>query len=209
MADLYMREAQIMTLEAQLKALKFLRLGGGVVGLEGQGIATNPTTQDGESLSIDQVMESMNKMEETFMKPADVSENFFDGVFSEGLPDLKRVEEEANLGPQVREQAEKLLAVDESSDDETDSDDTETEGRDAEKKDVRVASGSGIPPLAEVEVQDSEEEVASDDGLVDHFVQVVKPTKLSKLHPGPSRPQAEGPWIDEATSKMRSQGRLC
>eukprot|EP00434_Breviolum_minutum_P001320 symbB.v1.2.001161.t1/scaffold60.1/size581591/1 len=78
MADLYLREAQLMTLSAQQDALKFLRLGGSVVGLEGQGIATNPTTQDGESLNLDETVESMAKMDEVSMKPADVAEVFFD-----------------------------------------------------------------------------------------------------------------------------------
>ena len=38
----------------------------------------DPTTQDGEPRSKDDVMEAMAKMEETYMKPADVSEHFFD-----------------------------------------------------------------------------------------------------------------------------------
>ena len=183
MADLYLREAQLMTLSAQQDALKFLRLGGSVVGLEGQGIATNPTTQDGESLNLDETVESMAKMDEVCMKPADVAEVLFDNVFTDGLPDLARVEEEKIRDTKVQEGAEKLLfkGFEDEDDDESDSEDSAQLEASGSK-----ADGGMNPPLENVEADGdrapSESGDPVDESLVGHFVQVLKPTKLSKLH---------------------------
>ena len=48
MADLYLREAQLLTLAAQEKALKFLRVGGSVQGLVGEGLLNYPS-KDGRA----------------------------------------------------------------------------------------------------------------------------------------------------------------
>ena len=134
MADLYLREAQLMTLTAQQDAGKFLRLGGSVVGLEGQAIAKDPTTQEGETLSRDSTFESMAKMEETCMQPTDVSDCFFDDVFSDGLPDLKRLESEKEMSAGLQEQAKKLLAEDASSVDSSDSEESQPLADESEAK---------------------------------------------------------------------------
>ena len=182
MMDLYLREAQLMTLNAQQEALKFLRLGGGVVGLEGQGIAMDPTTQDGEPRSKDDVMEAMAKMEETYMKPADVSEHFFDKVFSDGLPDLKKVEEEREPAEQVMLAARKLLVEDVSSEDDSASDEDDTFEDTEEKKEALEVAAEPEEKLAEKDGARAEDEGAADESLVSSFVQVVRPNKLSKLH---------------------------
>ena len=98
MADLYLREAQLLTLDAQEKALKFLRLGGSVQGLIGEGILHLPT-KGGQPMDKEATVNAMAEEETAVLTPASVKAEFFDEVFEKGLPDMEKVEKEVEKKP--------------------------------------------------------------------------------------------------------------
>ena len=94
MADLYLREAQLLTLDAQEKALKFLRLGGNVQGLIGEGLLRFPA-RGGQTMDKDTMVDAMASESVPVVPAATVRAEFFDDVFEKGLPDMEKVEKEA------------------------------------------------------------------------------------------------------------------
>ena len=69
MADLYLREAQLLTLAAEEKALKFLRVGGSVQGLVGEGLLSYPS-KDGGPVDKEATINAMAAEETPVLTPA-------------------------------------------------------------------------------------------------------------------------------------------
>ncbi len=168
MADLYLREAQLLTLDAQEKALKFLRLGGSVQGLIGEGILHLPT-KGGQPMDKEATVNAMAEVETAVLTPASVKAEFFDEVFEKGLPDMEKVEKEVEKKP-PKDDIEALL---EELFEEDPVGDKSTVKRKEKAKETHQAAGEG---------SDKDEGEVEDESLVKHYLQVVKPTPSSKLH---------------------------
>lgn len=168
MADLYLREAQLLTLAAQEKALKFLRVGGSVQGLVGEGLLNYPS-KDGGPVDKETTISAMAAEETPVLAPASVKAEFFDEVFENGLPDMEKVEKEVDNAPpkgDIEALLEELF----------------------ESEPAVTASSEVAALLPEVskkaagDSSDKEDEELEDESLVKHYLQVVKPTVNSKLH---------------------------
>ena len=176
MADLYLREAQLLTLDAQQKALRYLRLGGGVVGLVGEPVFREPKDEDGKRCPFETVVEAMEKLELPEVAVHEAPQELYDQCFENGLPDMDLIEAEtqqkidpervANLLEEIKvEDDEEMINVD-------------------ELKQEHTADGAGD------QVRDGPEAVETpstsddefDEAMVDAFVMVARPTAASKLH---------------------------
>ena len=108
------------------------------------------------------------------MGPADVADQFFDEVLSQSIPDADAIKKEVDEVIDPGE-VEKLLK-----------DETADEGDDDDKVDEASGEATGEPQALEhvpreVEVQE-ETDLLDSEGMVANFVQVKRPTMLSKLH---------------------------
>ena len=168
MADLYLREAQLLTLVAQEKALKFLRFGGSVQGLLGEGLLKFPS-KDGKQMGKEQACEAMATEQVPVLPAAWVKAELFDDVFEKGLPDMEKVEKETENrieSPDLETLLEDLLLE--------------------EPAVIPEAEEMGDRPILPSAVQkqpvEEEEGEVEDESLVSHYLQVVRPTSSSKLH---------------------------
>ena len=176
MADLYLREAQLLTLDAQQKALRYLRLGGGVVGLVGEPVFREPKDEDGKRCPFETVVEAMEKLELPEVAVHEAPQELYDQCFENGLPDMDLIDAEtqqkinpervANLLEEIKvEDDEEMINVD-------------------ELKQEHMVDGAGD------QVRDGPEAVETpstsddefDEAMVDAFVMVARPTAASKLH---------------------------
>ena len=168
MADLYLREAQLLTLAAQEKALKFLRVGGSVQGLVGEGLLSYPS-KDGGPVDKEATINAMAAEETPVLTPASVKGEFYDEVFENGLPDMEKVEKEVENAP-PKGDIEALLE----------------ELFESEPAVTASSEVTALPPevskKAAGDSSDKEDEELEDESLVKHYLQVVKPTANSKLH---------------------------
>ena len=183
MADLYLREAQLLTLAAQQKALMYLRMGGGVVGLVGEPVYKQPKSKDGQPFSFEEVSEAMaNSEDNPEVAVHEVPQEFYDKCFEKGLPDMELVE--AEVGEEVS--AKELEPLLEEVDVNLVEDDPETEeetGRSFKKMNKKNETAEDAEPLKDMEPpQPLEEESEEDEAMVSSFVMVAKPTPASKLH---------------------------
>ncbi len=176
MADLYLREAQLLTLDAQQKALRYLRLGGGVVGLVGEPVFKEPKDEEGKRCSFETVVEAMEKMELPEVAVHEAPQELYDQCFENGLPDMDLIEAET----QQKVDPERLESWLEEIKEDVEEEAIDVDGHRQEKVAVEVEN----PLAAEEAVADSastsDEEF--DEAMVEAFVMVTRPTAASKLH---------------------------
>lgn len=78
--------------------MKFLRVGGSVQGLVGEGLLNYPS-KDGGPVDKETTISAMAAEETPVLAPASVKAEFFDEVFENGLPDMEKVEKEVDNAP--------------------------------------------------------------------------------------------------------------
>ena len=195
MPDVYLREAQLMVLRGQERALAYLRAGGDIGGLVGEPVfkevpegSTNADFRRCEQAMVDQ------ELGEFGQSPGYFSPEFMDAVLkgTSDLPDLDMLEKERGSTGNGTE-ASALL------EDETQS---ENEG------DGPDAAGAGAEQSTKQEEQqelESDDEAEDFEGMVSVFVQVKKPVPTSKIHRGREHGMA-GPFYAEARPMCGAKG---
>ena len=181
MADLYLREAQLLTLDAQQKAIRYLRMGGEVVGFDCEPVFKEPRDEGGTPFTASSVVEAMVGMEMPEVAVHEVAQELYDKCFENGLPDMDLVEAEVHQTVEPKDLEPLMEEVRPGEDDETLQEGKVKPGRseDGEEERDLVGKGGRSPPL----VGSSDEEVGEDDeAMVSAFVMVAKPTAASKLH---------------------------
>lgn len=198
MGDVYLREAQLLTLRSQERCLLFLRKGGDLGGLVGEPLVKAPKEQGqassepgGEAVeapSSPKVWsdEDVDRGLGNFaMGPADLAEEFLDEVMAKPLPDLTTVEKEKsalisqeevqNLFSDEGHQLEESPSIPGLPDEE-------------DERDLR----SAVVPTTEEAAQEQADEVDSE-GMSAFFVQIEKPTQASRVHlPAATRDDVAG-----------------
>ena len=200
MEDVYLREAQLLTLKGQERCLAFLRKGGDIGGLVGESIVVNPDGTHSD-VSVEEFLATDTdvgkELGDYAMEPADAFEEMLDEKFSDGLPDMEGIESEpaVDLDKGILG---KML--------ESDSD-GEVVAPYREKEVAAVRSESEPAPLEESEVS---KQFAKDDteGMVCRFVVPTKATLGSgrKMHLPPSGDDPEaGPVVAKPRCGARGE----
>ncbi len=179
MPDLYLREAQLMVLRGQERALAYLRRGGDVGGLIGEPVFKE-IPKDGKSgvdlkscdtAMVDEILGEFSK------NPIHCAAEFLDEVLkgTHDLPDLEMLEKERATSVCAETASECLRDVSES----------EVEEPAGEDK---ASSLKKEQEISENESDDVEEDF---EGMVSAFVQVKRPTQASKIHRNKDRDQED------------------
>ena len=181
MADLYLREAQLLTLDAQQKAIRYLRMGGEVVGFDCEPVFKEPRDEGGKPFSADAVVEAMAGMDVPEVAVHEVAQELYDKCFENGLPDMDLVESEVHQAVEQKELEPLLEEVrTEEYEDLGDWEMVKSEegGRHEEKVNQNEKSEVRSPSIS----LSSDDGGGLDEAMVASFVMVAKPTATSKLH---------------------------
>lgn len=187
MADVYLREAQLMTLRSQERCLLYLRKGGDLGGLVGEPIAKDPLSRESpagaeeaataagpsppKSWSDEEVERALGNFA---MGPAELAEEFLDEVLSRPVPDYTMVEAEKSIALDQEDVQSLLVDYDSPSEEATATLSLPDDGEDAEGKRSTV-------PESEEAAQEQADEIDTE-GMVAHFVQLEKPVQSSRVH---------------------------
>ena len=195
MPDVYLREAQLMVLRGQERALAYLRAGGDIGGLVGEPVfkevpegSTNADFKRCEQAMVDQ------ELGEFGQSPVYFSAEFMDAVLkgTSDLPDLDMLEKERSSTANDTE-ASALL------EDETESE-NEKDGQDA----ANASADKGTKQDEQLAAE-SDDEAEDFEGMVSVFVQIKKPVPTSKIHRGREHGMA-GPFYAEARPMCGAKG---
>ena len=171
MPDVYLREAQLMVLRGQERALAFLRKGGDIGGLIGEPVfkevpegKTNADLHRCDTAMVDQVLGKSGQ------SPVYFSTEFMDDLLrgTSDIPDLEMLEKERES---VQNDSEAASLLGDGSQSEK-----EVEPRGANAK---AAEDGGKPDEGS---EESDDEVDDYEGMVQVFAQVKKPTPTSRIH---------------------------
>ena len=151
MADVYLREAQLMTLRSQERCLLYLRKGGDLGGLVGEPIAKDPQSRESpagaeeaataagpsppKSWSDEEVERALGNFA---MGPAELAEEFLDEVLSRSVPDYTVVEAEKSVALDQEDVQSLLGDYDSPSEEATATLSLPEDGEDAESKRLTV-----------------------------------------------------------------------
>ena len=172
MADTYLREAMVMVLRGQERALAYLRSGGDLGGLVGEPLVRPPPSDNTSEVDLARCDAAMvDQYLGKFPGPAEMLSDFLDKVFNDTLPDLEKIEAEEKLD---LEESEVMSAVGDASSD------TESVFAGEDTEEIVRAERAGEKKSVD-EVQ-TEEDASDTEGMIESFVQVKFPTTISKLH---------------------------
>ena len=189
MPDVYLREAQLMVLRGQERALAFLRKGGDIGGLIGEPVfnevpegKTNADLHRCDTAMVDQVLGKSGQ------SPVYFSTEFMDDLLrgTSDIPDLEMLEKERES---VQNDSEAASLLGDGSQSEK-----EVEPRGAN---VKAAEDGGKPDEGS---EESDDEVDDYEGMVQVFAQVKKPTPTSRIHR--NREVSQGRYYDTEALPM-------